>query len=227
MPTRHATCLASALRCIPLHAIDAGLCLVLGQEPENGRHANQHSLRDRQNGGMTKVDAVTIKERLPAMAAVIHRVIPGSEVRLFGSRARGPVGPDSDIDLLITAPDSWLEKHHRFEVLNALWDQLSQADMSLDLLLYSQSECEARRHWRSHVIGRAYPPGGPASAWFSLKQKACCELRQRTSTLRSRPLTQLFFGRALGASGCNKPWKKHSRPGYFTSVMKNHHSPMT
>lgn len=109
--------------------------------------------------GMTKVDAVTIEERLPAMAAVIHRVIPGSEVRLFGSRARGPVGPDSDIDLLITAPDSWLEKHHRFEVLNALWDQLSQADMSLDLLLYSQSECEARRHWRSHVIGRAYREG--------------------------------------------------------------------
>jgi predicted nucleotidyltransferase len=48
------------------------------------------------------------------MAAVIHQVIPGSEVRLFGSRARGQAGADSDIDLLITAPDSWLEHHHRF-----------------------------------------------------------------------------------------------------------------
>jgi predicted nucleotidyltransferase len=100
-----------------------------------------------------------IEQRLSAMAAVIHQVIPGSEVRLFGSRARGQAGPDSDIDLLITAPDSWLEHHHRFAVLNDLWDQLAQADVSLDLLLYSQSECEARRHWRSHVIGRAYREG--------------------------------------------------------------------
>ena len=44
-------------------------------------------------------------------------------------------------------------------MLNDLWDQLTQADVSLDLLLYSQSECEARRHWRSHVIGRAYREG--------------------------------------------------------------------
>ena len=93
------------------------------------------------------------------MAAMIHQVIPGSEVRLFGSCARGQTGAHSDIDLLITAPDTWLEQHHRFEVLNDLWDQLTQEDVSLDLLLYSHSECEARRHWRNHVIGRAYREG--------------------------------------------------------------------
>jgi predicted nucleotidyltransferase len=108
---------------------------------------------------MTALNAPAIEQRLTAMAALIHQAIPGSEVRLFGSRARGEDGPDSDIDLLITAPDTWLESHHRFEVLNALWDQLAQADVSLDLLLYSQSECEARCHWRSHVIGRAYREG--------------------------------------------------------------------
>ncbi len=108
---------------------------------------------------MTALQSPLIEQRLSAMAAVIHQVIPGSEVRLFGSRARGQAGPDSDMDLLITAPDSWLEHHHRFAVLNDLWDQLAQADVSLDLLLYSQSECEARRHWRSHVIGRAYREG--------------------------------------------------------------------
>ena len=74
---------------------------------------------------MTALSAPSIEQRLPAMAALIHQAIPGSEVRLFGSRARGQAGPDSDIDLLITAPDSWLEKHHRFEVLNQLWDQLA------------------------------------------------------------------------------------------------------
>jgi predicted nucleotidyltransferase len=77
----------------------------------------------------------------------------------YGSRARDTAGPESDIDLLITAPDAWLEGHHRFEVLNQLWDELAQADVSLDLLLYSQQECQERRHWRSDVIGRAYREG--------------------------------------------------------------------
>jgi predicted nucleotidyltransferase len=108
---------------------------------------------------MTGLSSPSIEERLPAMAAVIHQAIPGSEVRLFGSRARGQAGPDSDIDLLITAPNSWLQEHQRFEVLNAIWDQLTQTDVSLDLLLYSQSECDERRHWHSHVIGRAYREG--------------------------------------------------------------------
>ncbi|MBC1260004.1 nucleotidyltransferase domain-containing protein [Synechococcus sp. BSF8S] len=103
--------------------------------------------------------APPIDARLQAMAEVIHGVIPGSEVRLFGSRAKGTAGPDSDIDLLITAPDAWLEGRNRFEVLNHLWGLLARADVSLDLLLYSERECEERRQWRSHVIGRALREG--------------------------------------------------------------------
>ena len=52
-----------------------------------------------------------------------------------------------------------MECHHRFQVLGDLWGALSQADVSLDLLLYSRSECEERQHWLSHVIGRAYREG--------------------------------------------------------------------
>ncbi|MEA5416758.1 nucleotidyltransferase domain-containing protein [Synechococcus sp. BA-132 BA5] len=103
--------------------------------------------------------ALPIDSRLQEMAAVIHGVIPGSQVRLFGSRARGNAGPESDIDLLITAPDAWLEGRNRFEVLNQLWGLLAQADVSLDLLLYSERECEERRQWRTHVIGRAFREG--------------------------------------------------------------------
>jgi len=97
--------------------------------------------------------------RLQEMAAVIHGVIPGSEVRLFGSRARGTAGPESDIDLLITVPAAWLKGRNRFEVLNQLWGLLARADVSLDLLLYSRQECDQRRNWRSHVIGRALREG--------------------------------------------------------------------
>lgn len=109
--------------------------------------------------GMNSPVALPIDSRLEEMAAVIHGVIPGSEVRLFGSRARGTAGPESDIDLLITAPDAWLEGRNRFEVLNELWGLLARADVSLDLLLYSERECEERRQWRTHVIGRAFREG--------------------------------------------------------------------
>jgi uncharacterized protein len=77
----------------------------------------------------------------------------------YGSRVGGSVGPDSDIDLLITADDAWLATHDRFQVLNDLWDRLSRHDVSLDLLLYSHSEVEARKNWKTHVIGRAYRQG--------------------------------------------------------------------
>lgn len=101
----------------------------------------------------------SIEQRIPALAAHIRRAIPGCEVRLFGSRARGGAGPESDIDLLITVPDDWMERHHRFQVLVDLWGAQAQADVSLDLLLYCRSECEERRHWLSHVIGPAYREG--------------------------------------------------------------------
>ena len=82
---------------------------------------------------MAVATTAPIEQRLAGMAAEIRQLVPAAEVRLFGSRARGQAGPDSDIDLLITAPDRWLESHHRFEVLNALWDQLAQADAGLFL----------------------------------------------------------------------------------------------
>ena len=40
------------------------------------------------------------------MAAGINKLIPAAEVRLLGPRTRGKARPNSDVDLLITAPDS-------------------------------------------------------------------------------------------------------------------------
>jgi predicted nucleotidyltransferase len=52
---------------------------------------------------------------LRTIATEIQAAIPGAEVRLFGSRARGDARPDSDLDLLVTVPDAWLASHSRFE----------------------------------------------------------------------------------------------------------------
>ena len=86
-----------------------------------------------------------VDPRILRIAAAIRSEIPEAEVRLFGSRARGQARPDSDADLLITVPDSWLAQHSRLRVLGRLSRQLSSHRLPLDLLLYSQSEVAARR----------------------------------------------------------------------------------
>ena len=50
--------------------------------------------------------AIPIDLRITAVAGGIAAVIPEAQVRLFGSRARGTARPDSDVDLLISVPDS-------------------------------------------------------------------------------------------------------------------------
>ena len=61
-----------------------------------------------------------------------------------GSHARGQARPDSDIDLLITAPDTWLAQRDRFSLLGELWGAVAQADLSVDLVLHSCSEANRR-----------------------------------------------------------------------------------
>jgi predicted nucleotidyltransferase len=108
---------------------------------------------------MEAMTAPSIETRLPLLAAAIGAHIPGAQVRLFGSRARGNASPDSDIDLLITVPDIWLASHDRWLTLSELRRRLAMVDVSLDLLLFSEAEVAERQHWQSHVIGQAYREG--------------------------------------------------------------------
>ena len=108
---------------------------------------------------IASASAVIGEAELGAMAAAIRAEIPGAEVRLFGSRARGEARPDSDVDLLITAPDAWLAEQDRFSLLGRLWRRLADHRIPVDLLLYSRSQVEERSGWRDHVIARACREG--------------------------------------------------------------------
>jgi predicted nucleotidyltransferase len=107
----------------------------------------------------TTTQAALIEDRLAAMAREIQAEIPGAEVRLFGSWARGTARPDSDIDLLITVTDDWLAGHDRRQALGSIWRKLAHHRVAVDLLLYSQSQVAAKRNLCSHVIGHAYREG--------------------------------------------------------------------
>jgi predicted nucleotidyltransferase len=103
--------------------------------------------------------AIPIDPRIRVIAAGIAAAIPEAQVRLFGSRARGTSRPDSDVDLLITVPDQWLEGHDRMRVLGDLWRQYSSHRLPLDLLLYSESEVSERKPYKSTITSLAYQEG--------------------------------------------------------------------
>ncbi|CAK6696458.1 hypothetical protein OGCDGJMD_02045 [Cyanobium usitatum str. Tous] len=96
---------------------------------------------------------------LSSIAAEIQAAIPGAEVRLFGSRARGTARPDSDLDLLVTVPDAWLASHSRFEETGSLGHKLAHHRIPIDLLLYSHREVQERRLSSQHVVTEAYRDG--------------------------------------------------------------------
>ena len=96
---------------------------------------------------------------LRTIAAEILAAIPGAEVRLFGSRARGNERPDSDLDLLVTVPDEWLAAHSRFEETGELGSKLAHHRIPIDLLLYSHQEVQDRLQHRQHVVVEAYRHG--------------------------------------------------------------------
>ena len=96
---------------------------------------------------------------LHTIAAEIQAAIPGAEVRLFGSRACGTARPDSDLDLLATVPDAWLASHSRFVETDALCWKLAHHRIPIELLLFSASEVEERRHGRVNVIAEAFRYG--------------------------------------------------------------------
>jgi len=108
---------------------------------------------------MTLTTAAPIEQRLTGMAAAIRQLIPAAEVRLFGSRARGEAGPDTDVDLLITAPDAWLASRDRFALLSDLWGAVAQPDLSVDLVLHSTSEMAHRAEQPGSLVQEALRDG--------------------------------------------------------------------
>ncbi len=71
---------------------------------------------------------------------LVHALRP-ERIYLFGSRARGDVGPDSDYDLLAVVPDSDLAPHRR-DVL--AFRALCGVGVAKDVLVWTCEEFESR-----------------------------------------------------------------------------------
>jgi predicted nucleotidyltransferase len=79
-----------------------------------------------------------------ALATIVHRLVEAYQpecVYLFGSRARGDAGSDSDYDLLVLVPDDApLERRDSKLAYRVLWDTGAAADV----IVWAKSRFERR-----------------------------------------------------------------------------------
>jgi uncharacterized protein len=90
---------------------------------------------------MTSVDVTD-----PVLAEVLRRLIDAyapERIYLFGSRARGDAGPDSDYDLMMVVPDDASTERRRSTVA---YEQLWDTGAAVDVVVCTRSRFESRLH---------------------------------------------------------------------------------
>jgi uncharacterized protein len=82
----------------------------------------------------------------PALARIIRRLVVAYEpeqIFLFGSRARGDAGPDSDYDLLLVVPDHAPPERKRSKLAyRVLWG----TGTAVDVVVWTKAAFDSRIH---------------------------------------------------------------------------------
>lgn len=104
------------------------------------------------------------------LEATVLRLIEAYQperIYLFGSRARGDDDADSDLDLVVIVPDDAVPGRRRARrAYEVLWD----LGVAADVLVWSHSAFESRRHLRASLPGTVLREGkllyasGPGAA---------------------------------------------------------------
>lgn len=95
----------------------------------------------------------------PILAAIIQRLVEAYEperIYLFGSKARGDVGVDSDYDLLIVVPDDAAPERRDSELAyRVLWS----VGTAVDAVVCTRGWFEARTHLKASLPGTVLREG--------------------------------------------------------------------
>ncbi len=89
---------------------------------------------------------------------IVDEVDP-EQVILFGSRARGDMRAESDVDLVVVESKPFGQERSRRLETARLYRSLSGFGISKDILLYSRDEVEYWRDSLNHVLARALREG--------------------------------------------------------------------
>jgi hypothetical protein len=91
------------------------------------------------------------EEDVRALAQIVDRLIAAYEpqrIYLFGSKARGDYGPDSDFDLLVVVPDDAPESRRRSRLA---YERLWGTGTAADVLVWTRGRFESRTHLRASL----------------------------------------------------------------------------
>lgn len=88
-------------------------------------------------GGMTQDEIM--RNVVPKMTQTIIEIAHPVRVILFGSAARGEMGPDSDLDVLVVVPDGT----HRRRTCEKLYLGLRGLEVAKDILVATESDLAA------------------------------------------------------------------------------------
>ncbi|MCL4466974.1 MAG: nucleotidyltransferase domain-containing protein [Chloroflexi bacterium] len=98
-------------------------------------------------------------EDVRSLGVIIERLIEAYQperIYVFGSKARGDYGPDSDFDLLVVVPDTASEERQRSRLAyQALWGTGTAADV----LVWTRGRFESRAHLRASLTGTVLREG--------------------------------------------------------------------
>ena len=89
-----------------------------------------------------------------AVQGIVDEVHP-IQIIVFGSAARGDVGPDSDLDLLVVMPDG----SDRLQTAYRLHDRLRDLGCAKDIVVALQSDVQVMRDNPTMVIHTALTEG--------------------------------------------------------------------
>jgi predicted nucleotidyltransferase len=93
------------------------------------------------------------EEDVRALAGIVERLAEAYEpdrIYLFGSKARGDYGPDSDFDLLVVVPDDAPEDRKRSRLA---YERLWGTGTAADVLVWTRGRFESRAHLRASLPG--------------------------------------------------------------------------
>jgi predicted nucleotidyltransferase len=93
-----------------------------------------------------------------ALETLVRRIVEVARpdrIVLFGSAARGEMGPDSDIDVLVVK--SGVE--HRRRLAQDIYMNLSGVGVGVDLIVLTPEDLEAQRDSVGSIVGPALAEG--------------------------------------------------------------------
>jgi len=97
---------------------------------------------------------------LTAIGEMARAVIPGAQVLLFGSHARGQADPESDYDILIITGQP-LDMKNKFALRTLLRKRLLEKGIRSDVLIQSEQETRTKKELPGHIVRSALRDGVP------------------------------------------------------------------